>query len=265
MSITYEAKASSALETLALTTALEYLDTVSQQAAAENWSYSHFLGYLLEAEVLARHKRIVAACLRFARFPYRKNLSDFDYNAQPGLDKRLIEELSTGRFLVDGRSVVFLGPPGVGKTHLAIGLGVMTAELGHKVYFTTVIDMARRLTKAMQDNKLHQEMKALLAPKLLIIDEVGYLNLDLTQASLLFQVICKRYDADKSIILTSNKTFSDWGQVFAGDSVMAAAALDRLLHRCTVINIRGESYRLREKNKSSKSILAKELSLAAQE
>lgn len=261
MSINYEAKASSGLESLALTTALAHLDTVSQQAAAENWSYSHFLGYLLEAELIARHKRMVTACLRFARFPYMKNLSDFDYNAQPGLDKRLIEELSTGRFLYDGRSVVFLGPPGVGKTHLAIGLGIMTVELGHKVYFTTVIDMARRLTKAVQENKLHREMKALIAPKLLIIDEVGYLNLDSTQASLLFQVICKRYDADKSIILTSNKTFSDWGQVFAGDSVMAAAALDRLLHRCTVVNIRGESYRLREKNKSSKTNLVKDLAI----
>lgn len=250
---------------LALNTALLHLDTVSQQAAAENWSYSHFLGYLLETEIQARHKRIVETCLKFAKFPYMKNLSQFDYSAQPGLDKRLIEELAVGRFLYDARSVVFLGPPGVGKTHLAIGLGVMTAELGHKVYFTTAIDMARRLTKAVAENRLHREMNMLTHPKLLIIDEVGYLTLDSTQASLLFQVICKRYDSDKAIILTSNKAFSDWGQVFAGDSVMAAAALDRLLHRCTVINIRGESYRMREKLKTSKNALAKEVSLATQQ
>lgn len=253
MSITYEEKASSSLEKLALDTALAHLDTVSQQAAAENWSYSHFLGYLLDAELIARHQRGVEMCLKFAKFPYLKNLSQFDYSAQPGLDKRLIEELATGRFLYEGRSVVFLGPPGVGKSHLAIALGVMTAELGHRVYFTTAIDMARRLTKAMAENKLHRELSILTNPKLLIIDEVGYLNLASTQASLLFQVICKRYDADKAIILTSNKAFSDWGQVFAGDAVMAAAALDRLLHRCTVINIRGESYRMREKNKTSKA------------
>lgn len=265
MSISFEEKASSALQTLTLTTALAHLDTVSQQASAENWSYSHFLGYLLDGELQARHKRMVETCLKFARFPYLKNLSQFDYSAQPGLDKRLIEELAVGRFLYDARSVVLLGPPGVGKTHLAIGLGVMTAELGHKVYFTTAIDMARRLTKAVAENRLHREMNILTNPKLLIIDEVGYLTLDSTQASLLFQVICKRYDSDKAIILTSNKAFSDWGQVFAGDSVMAAAALDRLLHRCTVINIRGESYRMREKLKTSKSVLAKELSLPAQE
>lgn len=255
MSITYEEKASKALESLTLTTALAHLDTVSQQAAAENWSYSHFLGYLLDSEIQARHKRMVETSLKFAKFPYLKNLSQFDYSAQPGLDKRLIEELAVGRFLHDGRSVVFLGPPGVGKSHLAIALGVMTAELGHRVYFTTAIDMARRLTKAVAENKLHREMNTLIRPTLLIIDEVGYLSLDSTQASLLFQVICKRYDSDKAIILTSNKAFSDWGQVFAGDSVMAAAALDRLLHRCTVINIRGESYRLREKSKTSKSAL----------
>lgn len=157
------------------------------------------------------------------------------------------------------------GSPGVGKTHLSIGLGVMTAELGHRVYFTTAIDMARRLTKAMAENKLHKEMKALTSAKVLIIDEVGYLTLDSTQASLLFQVICKRYDADKSIILTSNKAFSDWGQIFALDSVMAAAALDRLLHRCTVINIRGESYRLREKTKAGKSLRTLDLQSSSQQ
>src|SRR5439155_26203032 len=140
--------------------------------------------------------------------------------AQPGVDRRLVEELATGRFLYEGRSLVFLGPPGVGKTHLAISLGVMTAELGHRIYFTTAIEMARRLTKAMAENRLHREMKNLTRPKLLIIDEVGYLTLDSAQASLLFQVICHRYDREQAMILTSNKAFSDWGQVFAGDAIM---------------------------------------------
>jgi DNA replication protein DnaC len=162
----------------------------------------------------------------------------------------VIDELSTGRFLGEGRNVVLLGPPGVGKTHLAIGLGVRTAELGHRVYFTTAMDLAVKLTKAVDGNRLHRELKALAQPRLLVIDEVGYLTLDGVQASLVFQVICQRYQKEQSLVLTSNKPFGEWGQVFADDPVMASAALDRLLHRSTVINIRGESYRLRGKKKA---------------
>jgi DNA replication protein DnaC len=257
MSINYEEKASTALKHLELRSAEYHLDTVSQQAAAQGWSYSHFLGYLLEGELADRHQRTVELNLKFSHLPYLKRLADFDYSAQPGVDKRLVEELATGRFLYEGRSLVFLGPPGVGKTHLAISLAVMTAELGHRIYFTTAIEMARRLTKAMAENRLHRELKNLTRPKLLIIDEVGYLSLDSAQASLLFQVICQRYEREQAMILTSNKAFSDWGQVFAGDPIMAAAALDRLLHRCTVVNIRGESYRLKEKRQAAKSSLTK--------
>lgn len=127
---------------------------------------------------------------------------------------------------------------------------MLCAELGHRVYFTTAIDVARKLAVALAENKLHREMKNLTRPKLLIIDEVGYLTLDPTQASLLFQVICQRYENRQAIILTSNKAFADWSKVFADDPIMASAALDRLLHRSTVINIRGESYRLKEKRQA---------------
>lgn len=250
MSVPFEEQASTALERLGLTTAGAHLDQVCQQAAAGSWSYSHFLGYLLSGELDERHRRTVSLNLKFAKFPYLKRIGEFDFAAQPSIDRRLVDELATGRFLYEGRSLVLLGPPGVGKTHLAIGLGVVTAELGHRVYFTTALEMSRRLQKAMSENRLHREMKNLTRPKLLIIDEVGYLTLDAVQASLLFQVICSRYERQQAVVLTSNKAFADWGQVFAGDAVMASAALDRLLHRATVLNIRGESYRLREKRQA---------------
>jgi DNA replication protein DnaC len=250
MSVPYEAQASAGLEQLGLTTALAHLDQVSQQAAAEGWSYSHFLGYLLEGELRERHRKGVALNLQFARFPYLKRLAEFDFAAQPGVDRRLLDELATGRFLSEGRSVIFLGPPGVGKTHLAIALGVLTCELGHRAYFTTAMELARKLTKAMAENRLHRELNGLIHKKLLILDEVGYLTLDPAQSSLLFQVIGRRYDLGLATVLTSNKSFTEWGQIFGGDAVLAAAVLDRLLHRATVVNIRGESYRLRERRQA---------------
>lgn len=250
MSFAYEQLALEALEQIGATTALAQLDSIAQQAAAQGWSYSHFLGRLLEPELAARKQRVIETNLRFAGLPYLKRMEDFDFSFQPAIDKTLLEELATGRFLAEGRNVLFLGPPGVGKTHLAIALGVIAAELGNRLYFTSALELARKLATAYQQNRLAHAMKVLLTPKLLIIDEVGYLGLDSTQANLLFQVICNRYERNLSIILTSNKAFADWAHIFANDPVMASAALDRLLHRSTVINIKGQSYRLKEKRQA---------------
>ncbi len=247
MSVPYEHKASLALAQLGLLVAEQQLDQAAQQAAAAGWSYSHFLGYLLEAETKHRHEKTVRLNFQFANLPYQKHLADFRFEEQPSLDRRILDELATGRFLSEGRNVVFLGPPGVGKTHLAIALGVLTAQMGHRIYFTTAIDLARRMAQCLAENRLSREIKNLTRPKLLIIDEVGYLTLEKSHASLLFQAICERYEKRQPIILTSNKAFADWAHVFADDPIMASAAPDRLLHRSTVLNIRGDSYRLKEK------------------
>lgn len=250
MSVIYEAYASEALTDLKMDTAHALLDQITQQAASECWSYSHFLGRLLEAEIQTRLKKRVDIAYNMARFPYLKRIEDFDFQAQPSVNPQLVDELATGRYLSEGRCVVFLGPPGVGKTHLAVALARLVCDMGKRAYFTSAVDLVRKLNQAVTENRLHRAMQVMIHPTVLVIDEVGYLELTQAEASLLFQVICKRYDHQSSIILTSNKPFSQWGSIFANDPVMASAALDRLLHRSTVINIKGDSYRLKEKRQA---------------
>jgi len=228
---------------LGLTAAAEHLAPELDRALAEQRSPTQVLEHLLDLEVAATKARRLRGRLRFAHFPVHKTLLDFDFDFQPDLDRKLVAELSTLRYVEDRRNVVLLGPPGVGKTHLAIALGIAASEAGYRSYFTSAADMVHALQAAHLDGSALYKLRTYLSPSVLIVDELGYLPLDQASANWIFQVVSRRSDRG-SIILTSNRGFGDWGQVFA-DPVVAAAIVDRLLGNATVLNIRGRSYRMR--------------------
>jgi len=224
------------------------LDAVCEQAAQHDLDYKDFLVQALETEWQGRFQRGIEARLRLARFPWIKTLEQFEFDFQPSLDRRQVRELAGLSFVERAHNVVVLGPPGVGKTHLSIALGVKAVEAGYSVLFLTLEQLMIRLTKALHENRLERSLQQLTYPKLLIIDEIGYLPLSQTEASLFFRLVVRRYER-ASLIVTSNKSFLDWGEVF-NDHVLATAVLDRLLHHATTLNIKGESYRLKEKRKA---------------
>ncbi len=226
----------------------ERLDGVAEEAAKQEWTYLEFLEHLLEAEVSARYERDVAMKTKLAHFPFLKTLDQFDFSFQPSINERQVRELATLRFVANGENVLLLGPPGVGKTHLAIALGVAAIAQAISVYFVTVVDLLAIIHRDAKEDRLDHRLQTLCRPKLLILDEMGYFPLDRLTAQFLFQLVSRRYQRG-SIILTSNKSYGDWGDIFA-DHVLAAAILERLLHFSTTVNIRGQSYRLREKRKA---------------
>lgn len=236
------------LEALTLTEADGVVESHLERAAQESRPYADFLVELFDAELQARRVRRLRTRLNVAHLPYHKRLEQFEFEFQASIDERQIRELQTLRFVSEAQNVVFLGPPGVGKTHLAVALAMEAIEGGFSAYFVTAHDLVNDLGRAQRENRLDRRLRIYLSPKLLIIDEMGYLPLDDLGATILFQLVSARYERG-SIILTSNKSYGDWGTVF-GDPIIATAILDRLLHHSTTINIRGESYRLKDRRKA---------------
>jgi DNA replication protein DnaC len=224
--------------------ALEALDEILRQLDGGTLPAPAAIEALLGAQISLRNNRRLVAAMRSSRLPAIKTLADFDFSFQPSLKREQIDSLHTLGFLERRENVVLLGPPGVGKTHLAISLAIAAAQSGRRVYYGTLADLITSLEEAQQAGRLTQRLKTLVFPSLLVVDEIGYLPISRTGAMLFFQLMSRRYETGATI-LTSNKGFDEWGEVF-GDDVMAGALIDRLVHHCHIVNIRGNSYRMRQ-------------------
>jgi len=238
------------LSRLKLTRAAELLDAIIEQASAQNSSYLGFLDHLLEEEVAAKEGRRIQTAMKIAGLPAAKTIEEYDFSFHPHLDRGVVMELFDLTFVARKENVLFLGPPGVGKTHLAISLAIKACHHGFKVYFTTMDALIKKLKEGAARQRPY------LSSNLVVVDEVGYLPVSTQEAHLFFQFVSQRYERSSTII-TSNKSFGDWQELF-GDPVIATAILDRLLHHSKVINIKGHSYRLR-RHSISKPLLNDQL------
>ncbi len=222
------------------------VERLGERARAENWTHEEFLAACLQREVAARESHGGEGRIRGARFPSRKSLEEFDFEHQRSLKREAIAHLGTLDFIAGKENVVFLGPPGTGKTHLSIGLGIRACQAGHRVAFATASEWVSRLADAHHAGKLQAELIKLGRIPLIIVDEVGYIPFEPEAANLFFQLVSSRYER-ASLIVTSNKPFGRWGEVF-GDDVVAAAMIDRLVHHADVISMKGDSYRLKNRD-----------------
>lgn len=223
---------------------------LAQQAAKEEWDYLSFLEQILQCEKRSRHQRKQHMFTRMAGFPSMKTLEAFDYQFATGVPKKQVMALASLSFIARQENVVMLGPSGVGKTHIAIALGYKAVQAGIKTRFVSASDLILQLATAQrQDNYKQVMQRSVVAPRLLIIDEIGYLPFNAQESKLLFDVIAKRYEKG-SVILTSNLPFGQWGQVFADDTALTSAMLDRVLHHSHILQIKGDSYRIKEKKQA---------------
>ncbi|MFD1203756.1 IS21-like element helper ATPase IstB [Sporosarcina contaminans] len=226
----------------------QQLDELVESASANTLSYFDFLDTLVKQEWEHRESEALAKRIRKAKFPYTKTIHEFDFSFQPSISERRVKETCTCRFIANGENRIILGPPGVGKTHLAIGFGLEALAKGYNVLFITANELGEQCQKASQKGTLSYLMKRLCKPDLIILDEVGYFDFDEVTANLFFQIVSKRYEKG-AMIITSNKSYLEWGKTF-GDDVLATAILDRLLHHSVTFSIKGDSYRMEEKRKA---------------
>lgn len=220
--------------------------SLAEQARAEDWTHIDYLARLVAIQATADRDRRLAARMRYARFPFHRRIEDFDFDFQPSIDPKLVDDLATLRFINERRPVLFLGQPGCGKTHLAVALAIVAVEAGYRGYFTTGDTMVKTMIRADHDGVAATKLKTYTAPTVLVIDDVGLIRLKSpAEAAWFFEIVNTRYEKGHPTIVTTNRGLPDWGEIF-GDTVVAAAILDRLMHNAIVFNIQGPSWRLRE-------------------
>lgn len=235
--------------------AAECFAALGDEAKAAGWSHVEYLGRVVAEQAAATVNRRLAARLRYARFPFRRTIEDFDFSFQPSVDRKLVDDLATLRFVTERRPVVFLGQPGCGKTHLAVALATLAVEAGYRGYFTTADEMVRQLLVAQRDGNFTTRLRTYTAPTVLVVDDVGLLPIGAEGAGVFFNVINARYDNGHPTLATTNRGLPAWGEVF-GDAVVASAILDRLMHRAVVFNIKGPSWRMREHQALAEAVKA---------
>ena len=243
------------LDYLAWPRAAECFATLAEQAKESDWSHVEYLSKVVAEQAAATQNRRLSARLRYARFPFRRTIEDFDFSFQPSIDRKLVEDLATLRFIEEKRPLVFLGQPGCGKTHLAVALATLAVEAGYRGYFTTADDMVRQLLVARREGNFAHKLRAYTAPTVLVVDDVGLLPIGADGAGVFFNVINARYENGHPTLATTNRGLPAWGEVF-GDAVVASAILDRLMHRAVVFNIKGPSWRMREHQALAEAVKA---------